>query len=822
MGREDEIVLEVEITPFFEVKYMEDKAWGAYACESDHDPQELKRNHRNEVSISGIMQRLNLDAKYKAKVVEKYSDKWGYQYNIKSIWQDVPKGVEGQKEYFSTLLTELQLQAVYAAYPEPETDIIQLFKDDTFDYEKVYGFGAIVYEKVKKRVLDNLEFQEALFRLEQYGIKYNMVVKLVKHFGSTGVMMQRMENNPYCLTEVNGVGFLKADAIAKEMGYDLTSPKRIHAAIFHIIEQTENDGDTYVTQKNLVVGSAELLKIKKDLIRAEFENLEEVVKIDDRFALKKTFIAEKGISNRLQSILKRSNEHELNFDVEDFIKRMEIKYKHIITKGLSEQQKQFFHNIKKYGVNFLVGYAGCGKSMLQMLLIDLLEELHLTYILMAPTGKAAKVLSKYTGKKAWTIHKATGIGRDADSFSKVNIYQDFIIIDESSMCGVTLVWLMLQKLKNPAVRILFIGDSFQLPSVDKGNFLYDCQESGVFPVTLLDVVFRQSEGGILDVVTKMRKGEKFIDDNFVGVKKFGNNCVLVSCEQAKMEAGYKYYYNYLMKNYGIDGTLILSPTKKGKLGTYQINNNVQELINPSKQGTEEIAITKDGNDIVFRVGDNVINVVNTYDIKALGDVNPDHIKEEEKSESDNDKYDSNDSNDSNDNDKPKDTHKLVDVMNGETGKIIYINAKERLMHVQYDFATVITPASAIDNLLLSACITMHKSQGSSSDAILSITDKSNKFTTTANLVYTAWTRTREFLIILCQADVINSAMKKIANLRRKTFLCDILKGIVTYEVNEKPSKQEESTNTSPSNNGRIVVDMEDGVQMILESEDLPF
>src|SRR5205085_2009290 len=123
-------------------------------------------------------------------------------------------------------------------------DIIQLMKDNQFEFGKVYGFGEITYEKAKEKILGNLEYQDALIQLEKYGIKYNMVVKLVKHFGSTAVMMQRIEHNPYSLTEVNGIGFKKADGIAKEMGYDLESPFRIQACIEYVIEETEFSGDT--------------------------------------------------------------------------------------------------------------------------------------------------------------------------------------------------------------------------------------------------------------------------------------------------------------------------------------------------------------------------------------------------------------------------------------------------------------------------------------------------------------------------------------------------------------------------------------------------
>jgi RecD/TraA family predicted helicase len=597
----------------------------------------------------------------------------------------------------------------------------------------VYGFGEFTYNRIRERVIQNLEWQTVVEEFPD--LNFNMISKLMRHYTSTEILIQDIKTNPYKLTKISGIGFTTADKIAEGIGFDMNSPFRIHAGIAYAIEQCENNGDTYVTAEELLRESYTLLKVKKTLIRDELLNSEDIVNIDGKFALKKTYEIEKNVAETLLSM--HNNNSELyDFNVEEFIAKQEDQYKIKLT----DQQKSFFYNFKKSRVTFLVGYAGCGKSMLQKLLINLLEqELHLDYLLLAPTGKASKVLSKYTKRRASTIHKAAGIGLNREEFGEVVIPQSVIIVDETSMGGVEIIKILLEKLVNPNVRILFIGDDFQIPSVDRGNFLYDCINSGSFPVTKLDIVFRQSEGGILDVVTKIRKGEKFLKNNDTGVKKFGDNCIFVCCPQEKMEKGYKHYYNELLGKYSPEDIMVLSPTKKRDLGTHAINRNLQEIVNPRMGDEPEITRNEYGEEMAFRKGDFVINVKNSYRVKDVCGAS-------------------------------------VDIMNGDTGVITNVDEENKKITIDFDDFIVEYSSSDFEKLLHSGCLTMHKSQGSAAEAVVAIADKSHTYQLNANLLYTALTRAKEDLVTLCQPKVINEAMKKVENLRRNTFLGELLKG----------------------------------------------
>ncbi|MFC8688177.1 AAA family ATPase [Brevibacillus porteri] len=714
-------LFEIELTVVKGKHYQND--FGRYYCTTD-EWEKVEFDKESTFVIIGTMPVLNENGKYKATLKRKDHPTFGVQYEVKMILNCMPTTKETQRDFLKTMMTELQLKAIYNAYPDQ--DIIALMKDDAIDHRKVKGIGEFTYGLIRKRIIENLDVQQALATLGKYDISYKMIMKMVSHYGSAELLIQMVEKNPYELTSVSGIGFKKADEIAKNMGFDMNSPYRIRAAITYVIEEEQRNGHTYIEYDELIIRVRELISRSEDCIKEEHRNHGGIILIGDRVSKQKTYNDEKYIAEELKHIL--DDRKELLFDVESFITNQEQLY----NISLTDQQKSFFYNIKKYGVNFLVGYAGCGKSMLQKLFINLLEEMGLSYALLSPTGKAAKVLAKYTERAASTIHRATGVGKD-ESEGLYEIDKDFVIVDEASMLGVSLCARMLRRLTNKNVRVLFIGDDFQIASVDMGNFLYDSINSGALPVTKLDIVFRQSEGGILDIATKIRQGEKFIGNKDYGTFKFGENVTLYSAKQDRMVDGCEYSYRQLMSKYSPDDIMVLSPTKKSDLGTYSINKSIQKIVNPHDGIKQEWSMA----DCVFRESDNVINVKNTYDVIALDG-------------------------------------KIVDIVNGDTGKIQTIDIGNKIMNIDYGFCIVPVKLDDLDNILHSYCITMHKSQGSAAKAVLVIMDKSQKRQMNANLLYTAVTRASDYLIILAQADVINYAMTKNASLQRNTFLMEML------------------------------------------------
>ena len=1057
-----------------------------YSCKTES--QNVILNDYNRISIKGIMQRLEIGVEYDAQIrLEKIDPQYGATYNVLSIYQDIPETMDGQKAFLATMITEAQLKEIYFTYPDE--DIVKLFVDDKFDYKKVKGFGPVVYQRVKNRIIENIAYKEILSRLGKYGITYDVILKLEEVFGSKELAIQKIEDNPYELTRVHGFGFKKADKIAKLMGVAHDNPNRIKYGIRYTIDENQQNGHTFMYREELLRNASEKLELEIDQIHNLLDETDELKFIDDKVSLIKTYNAEFYIAKRLTEILK--NGQPLDFDPEEFITYIENKYNTILT----EQQKEFFHAVKKNSVNLLVGYAGCvdmdteffngerwkkisdysegdlvlqynesgktelanpikyikipedkltliktsrgsinqclsdehtvvyktskghlakipfhemkkrhelnecgfngrfittfdyngngiplsedeirlmvaviadgsyvkvkqnkckvnikkerkkirlvqllencginytridkeetgysifqfitpiktkkfdsywyqcnreqlkyiteevlhwdgsfragrmsfstaevesadfiqfafasvgkrstiqiddrvgqnykssdgkdgytrksliytvtisggnsevslisrqrntktefeeyktvdgykycftlpsgmwvmrregriaitgncGKSFLQKFLVELLDQLGLTYTMVSPSAKAAKVTKKYTGFNALTTHRKIGYGRGGkDEEHLYEIYEDFVIMDESGMTDVFILSSLLAKIKNPNTRLLFVGDDFQLLSIQAGNFLHDIIQCGTIPLTKLDIVFRQEKGGILDIATKIRQGKHFVKDSFVNDKMlYGDDFLLHCVDQCNMESHYKGYYNVLMKLFSPEDIMVLTPTKKGKLGTVEINKYIQSVVNPEDGMKKQYEYGYEKENIL-RVNDYVMNTVNMYDIANINDEG-------------------------------------TDVVNGDSGIVIDIKfeddkrpvnkydvddddqvreSEKKGIIIQFDDDIVRLDFGLAMQLLHSWCYTIHKSQGSGSEATLCILDKSSKYQASANLVYTAITRSKKKCIFLTQAETLNYAIRKVDNMRRNTHLCDLLKVAVGDE-----------------------------------------
>lgn len=615
--------------------------------------------------------------------------------------------------------------------------VVDVILNDELDYSDIHGMGEVRFKALQEKLRENEYLQDLIIALSDYGVTPLQMKKIANLFGAGAVV--KIEENPYILCQVNGIGFLRADEIAKKMGYDMESPNRIREAIKYTIAQNGLEGHTWISRVNLLKECKTILKMKEmSLIDAEIENTEGIIIVDKtKVALEKVYEYEQKIAERLIQI--QFNSSPLKLDVNEFVAQYTERYPEA---PLTEEQVQFFHNLQQNNVNYLIGYAGCGKSYLQRLANMIFKTLRLRVRYLAPTGKASKVLGEYIGEEAYTIHRALKwMGEE-----KANVYlmDDVIVVDESSMADVNVMSVLLEALKNPNVRVIFIGDDFQIPSVGAGNYLYDCNNVGEFPITKLTKVFRQKDGGALDVITNVRLKQKFIEDDFVGRKLFGKDCIIHSVAQKFMIDGYKHYYKDALKaGYSIDDIVVLSPTKKGSLGTVAVNKEIQEIVNPASPDKLEIQY---GHETIFREGDRIINTRNLYRLFDVDD-------EERMSESE------------------------ITVVNGDIGIIEKINKDNQTLIINYGFARIEYTYGMLDNITHSYCLTIHKSQGSGFKYVIVLADKAHIWQMNANLLYTAMTRMKEQLVVLCQANVINSAMKKNISLQRNTFLQDLIKKI---------------------------------------------
>lgn len=702
---------------------------------------EVEFNKYGNISIKGIMPKLNIGEEYEATITKDSKSNYAGSYDIEKISKEKPETIEEQKEFLKAVLTETQIKNIYNAYNE-EDDIVGMIQRNEFDYEKVYGLGEKTYNKLKEKVLSNLDMSEILAFLSKYNIKYNMIAKLVNHYGDPNIVMQKIESNPYILTEVKGVGFIRADQIARKMGYDMESNHRIDACIVHCIQEDNRNGHSWISHRQLLNNAIDYLNISRPIIENRLkDSIAGVMNIDKRYTLETVYYAEMYISERINVMNNNSkkviNTHELNNILDKYCNKNNIK--------LEDKQRQFFHDWNENPVLALVGGGGTGKSWLQKILIDIADMKDMTYTLLSPTGRGSKVVSEYTKRDAYTIHRRLGIYDDEMSDDELGaIGTDMVIVDEVSMCDIFVMSKLFKSMSSKDIRVLFIGDDFQLPSVGVGNFLYDILNSENVKVSQLTKVFRQDDCGILDVATNVREGISFLNNNSNGRTVFGKDCVFWLVDQSYIKEGVLTNYERTIKKFDQEDVIVLTPTNKGALGTVALNKELQKIANPPSKMKEEIVVGRKDNPTIFRVGDLVMNTVNSYGIDVVGGGS-------------------------------------TDIFNGDIGKITNINEEEKIVQIKMDEDIIeVGTNNMLGRFLHSWATTIHKSQGSQYKVVIVVADRSMTYQLNANLLYTAFSRAEDYMLVLTQALTINRAMRKFINMERRSFMQELL-GETVYE-----------------------------------------
>lgn len=392
---------------------------------------------------------------------------------------------------------------------------------------------------------------------------------------------------------------------------------------------------------------------------------------------------------------------------------------------------------------FITG--NCGKTASAKSFLDMLDDNNKSYILMTPTGKSSEVLSEQTERVAGTIHrqlkyKPTGEeGKNPWGYNEQNkLPYDVIVIDEFSMTDIYLFKHVLDAIDTAKTKLLLIFDPYQLASVGCGNLAQDFLDSNIIPVTRLTKIFRYGEGGLMQVVTKIRNGEQFLPSDFTGVKIFGEkkDFVYVELQQQKIvNQVLKIYKKMLNDGYDVEDIIVLACQNKGDLGTKEINKKIQYFMQKDKNNRFIMS-----GDNKFYKDDKVMQVVNNYKAETP-------------------------------------TGEETDVFNGNTGVIVDVSWNDLIVDfgngklIQYS-------KNELTQLDLGYCISTHRSQGSSIKQVICVAPKSHTFMLNSNLLYVAGTRARERVYMIGNIVTINKAIKKKENLNRDTWMVDLLEEII--------------------------------------------
>ena len=735
--KENMETIRAKIIPRRELYRDEVTGFKIYSADVKECDVDIEKNNYDNISLKGDnLPDFNMDSVYDVELAKNGRDKYKGSYVMVKNYFVKPQTPSEQWKFLSMVVTETQYASIASRYKDGLDSIIDIIMDGEFEYESVRGYGEPTYQILKDKIRNDLDVSEALAYFSEYEIPYNTIKRLVVLYGSSEVAIQKIEENPYAIIEKNGFGFLKADDLAMKMGIPADSEHRIKSCMIYILDEINDSGDIWIEKKKLYNKMKKLLGVPKKPIQDIMESEhKEVFVYGDRYAGADSAYQEIFLSAMIADKVRNeeSKLKEVGYDPEEFIK----KFEELNDITLSDKQREFLNKLDKTNILFLIGNAGTGKSMIQKIIIEVAESLNLSYALLAPTGKASRVLKNYTGREAYTIHKKLGIG----GFEEVvELSEDIILVDEASMCDINIASKLVSSIKENSL-VVFIGDDAQIPSVGEGNFLFDCINFEEIPKVKLDKVFRQKESGMLNAITMTRQGKAFLNTSSVVPQRMGKNFEFRHIMKERIVGSVIDSYKKLLKaGYSYSDLGILTPTNIGEVGTLQINKAIQEVVNPQgiNKKDEHTFGSKD-NKRTIRVGDYVMNTENFYDAKVVNKA------------------------------------ETADIFNGECGTVIAVNISNKEIIVDFDGSHILFSFSeAVKKLNHAWAITIHKSQGSQYEVVLAIVDGSSTYQMNANLLYTAMSRARKFLGVFGQAKTYNRALKKFANFDRNSFLGEFL------------------------------------------------
>jgi len=712
----------------------------------------IKLNKYGSFTITGSYSFLDEYQEYELDVEEGESNKYGTSYIVKGVPSMLAEELTDENEYTYLLKitsSDKIANAIHSAYPDFIRKILK-GEEEEIDIKKIYNVGKRRLATYIAQINTKFKYFHLMAHFPQYKLSIEDAKELSNAFTDLDKAKEYIERNPYsALIEYCGRGFERTDKMIIEHDDNyVMSEQRAEFMLLWLLDRNEMDGSTRIYANDLAGHIREYDGRLLPIVKTTAVNSSRIY-FDEKskdMAIMATYLGECQIANFIKEKLDLSNPLQVEHGYENFIEIDGFK--------LSEKQQQLLKNALEYKFSILLGYSGSGKSSSVLGLIKMLEANKLTYTLLCPTGKASKRLRECTGRKTTTIHRAIGGGNE--------ITTDYVIVDEFSMCDVSLTVSLFKAITNINTRVILVGDNAQLSSIGAGNVFNDMIESKIIPIAFLDEVFRYSENGMLKVATDIRNGKSYFESN-ESVQHYGKNFTFIQADNKTAFDILMEQYKIALKKHKPSEIMVLSPFNVGDCGTYNINNMIQAEVNPPKP-KEIVMSRKIGQiEIVFRVGSFVLNTKNDY--KALT------LEEYNRLENLNNKIGLGFIDDEDMEDEPLEPQYKT-VYNGDTGIVRSIDEKK--MVVQIDEELIVYEKNKLNQLLLSYSISTHKSQGSQAEYVINLSLPMHNRMLTRNMLYVADTRSSKTMIEIGDINTIKEATKIADQNDRNTFLGELL------------------------------------------------
>lgn len=680
------------------------------------------------------------------KVYNEQYKEWQYEVSYSQEFR--PMNNENQKrEFLSIFLTDRQVEEMYNALDDP---FVAFANEDIQALCKVKGVGAKTAQKMIDRYLECKDCGASHIELISTGLTPNMVQKLVSHYKSPDVALEKIKRNPYVLAEeVKGIGFAKADEIAQKFGIPTNDPRTIRAYILYHFETIGESGHTYTTLDILEGAIVDQLNLQDlNLLDDCLEQLIKEGKVihipndeGDVFALKEYYTMEKEIAYHIQRLLNGENNIQLDQEVAmERIKQQEKRQGWEFT----ERQLEGVFAIANSNVAIIRGYAGSGKSSSVAGLLSCLDEGY-TFAQCALSGKASVNLTDITGQEGYTIHRLLGYNPGFGGFVK-NEYDPLgyhmIILDETSMVDAQLFLSLIRAIPTGS-KLVMLGDTNQLESIGVGNVMTDLIDSEIVPCITFDKIHRQgAKSGIIPFSIEVAQGKCQYKDSWIGEEILGElqdlKMIGFACEKGETKPSIDLIIKEFKEMYkeckDISQIGVVLPTKSNGTSCYKVNQLVQDIVLPPRRRGQGIELgTKKEPYTIYR-GDKVINLKNNYKTEP-------------------------------------------NIFNGNMGEVISIDIENETMVIDfYNIGEVEVSGKDLESVDLGYAITTHKSQGSGIPYLIYCVDYSHFTMLNREQSYTGLTRAKKRATFVFETKALNRAIRTSNIKHKRTFLYHMLLG----------------------------------------------
>ncbi|MEM1443498.1 MAG: ATP-dependent RecD-like DNA helicase [Verrucomicrobiota bacterium] len=661
----------------------------------------------------------------------KQDRKFGRQFAASRIQAIAPGTKDGIRRFLASGL----IDGIGKAYAKRivdkfGTDTFRVIEEESQRLEEVSGIGKGRRLKIKSSWKQQKSVRDIMIFLHEHGLSTARALRLHKTYGENTANILRQD--PYRLArEITGVGFKTADDIARKLGEEVDSPKRLEAGVTYVLEQAEQQGHCALPRAELTKRSTETLESPEAAVTETIDRLildTRLVAEDHGGELllfpKELFEAEQKIAFTIQRLIAQKPALP-EIDAQAAIEWFERHH----TMKLGEEQAAAVIEATKHRLFVITGGPGVGKTTIMNAVLKILTAKDVKPVLCAPTGRAARQLAESTGIEAGTIHRTLEYQPDGTFARNHNdpLDGDFFVIDEASMIDLRLMAQLLDAIPETG-HILLVGDVDQLPSVGPGSVLRDFIDSGVVPVARLSQIFRQAASSrIVTASHEVNVGhlpplENDPKSDFFFLERDNPENILSTLKhliQERIPDGFKFDSR--------DEIQVLTPMNRQSLGTAELNAALQETLNPPTEGKLEIERFRTN----FRVGDKVIQTRNNYE---------------------------------------------KEVFNGDIGHIAEITTEPSTIYVMFDHHSVYYEPGELDELQLAYAITIHKSQGSEFPAVIIPLASQHYMMLQRNLLYTAITRGKKLVILVGDRKSLEMAIRNRDSAKRWTGLRDRLVG----------------------------------------------